>query len=58
MHERGDDEALYNLGVMENVRMTLGRRWYLVWMHGFVESELPHDGIHWETVLERSIKSK
>lgn len=57
VNERGD-EPLYDLGVMENVRMALGRNWYWVWLHGFVKSDLPHDGIHWETVLERSVKRK
>lgn len=55
VHEH-KNKALYDLGWTENIRMIFGARWYLVWLNPFVRSELPHDGVHWESVLERSIK--
>lgn len=57
VNERGA-EPLYNLGTMENFRMTFGRKWYWIWLHGFVKSELPHNGIHWETVLDQNVKRR
>lgn len=57
VHDRGS-KPLYNLGLKRNMKMILGERWYLTWLSPFVHSELPHDGIHWETVLEESIKNR
>lgn len=47
----------FNVGWKENIRMVLGKRWYLTWVSPFVESTLPHDGIHWDKILEESIKN-
>lgn len=47
----------FDLGRWKNVRMVLGRRWYLTWLAPFVDSPLPHDGIHWDQVLEESVKN-
>lgn len=48
----------YNLGRRRNIEMVFGRKWYLTWISPFYKSELPHDGIHWETVLEASSKRR
>lgn len=57
VHDRSSP-AFYNLGLRRNIEMVFGKRWYLTWLSPFVHSELPHDGIHWETVLEQSIKKR
>lgn len=57
VHDR-NEAALYNLGWHRNLEMVLGRRWYLTWLSPFVHSELPHDGIHWESVLQESGKNR
>ncbi|CAH1098976.1 unnamed protein product [Psylliodes chrysocephalus] len=38
----------YNRGKLENIKLTLGERWYLVWLSPWIESKLPCDGINWE----------
>lgn len=40
----------YNLGWRRNLQMIFGRNWLQVLINPFARSELPHDGIHWETV--------
>lgn len=40
----------YNLGWAQNLRMIFGRSWAKALVNPFAISELPHDGIHWETV--------
>lgn len=47
-HLKSKMKHQYNYGVKQNVRNTLGERWYLVWVSAFLESKLEHDGIHWE----------
>ncbi|XP_035777075.1 probable palmitoyltransferase ZDHHC24 [Anopheles albimanus] len=56
VHERKAPE--YDLGRWENMRMVLGNRWYLTWLSPFIRSDLPHNGINWETLREQAIKSK
>ncbi len=48
----------YDLGYVRNIEMVFGVRWYLTWISPFVRSDLPHDGIHWETVLEETSKNR
>lgn len=55
-HERKN--PLYNLGWKQNLKMVLGERWYLVWISPFIESKLPHDGIHWEDIKLDSTKNR
>nr|XP_017107227.2 probable palmitoyltransferase ZDHHC24 [Drosophila bipectinata] len=38
----------YNLGMLSNLRMFLGKWMILTWISPFIPSPLPHDGIHWE----------
>lgn len=40
----------YNLGWRRNLQIIFGRHWLLTLVNPFARSELPHDGIHWETV--------
>lgn len=47
----------FDLGWKENIRIVLGKRWYLTWISPFVDSPLSHDGIHWDRVLEESVKN-
>lgn len=48
----------YDLGQEENLEMVLGKRWKLVWLAPMLRSDLPHDGIHWETMLKQSGKNR
>lgn len=48
----------FDLGTKRNIEMVFGVRWYLTWISPFVKSDLPHDGIHWETVLEETGKNR
>lgn len=47
----------FNLGKMQNFRMVFGERWYLTWISPFVQSNLNHDGIHWQHILDESTKN-
>ncbi|EDV30937.2 uncharacterized protein Dana_GF14793 [Drosophila ananassae] len=38
----------YNLGVLGNLRMFLGKWMVLTWISPFIPSPLPLDGVHWE----------
>ncbi|XP_061900174.1 probable palmitoyltransferase ZDHHC24 isoform X2 [Entelurus aequoreus] len=38
----------YNLGLLGNLRHTLGSRWYLGWLCPLISSPLPGDGIHFQ----------
>lgn len=58
VHDRKDVAPLFDLGWRRNREMVFGRRWYLTWLSPFVHSDLPHDGIHWETVLNESGKNR
>lgn len=48
-HERNDKLSIYDRGKMENLRVVLGDRWYLVWFSPFIKSKLPSDGVVWGT---------
>ncbi|XP_037957000.1 probable palmitoyltransferase ZDHHC24 isoform X2 [Teleopsis dalmanni] len=48
----------YDLGWKQNLEMVLGKRMHLVWISPFIYSPLPHDGIHWETILQQSVKNR
>ncbi|XP_058058888.1 probable palmitoyltransferase ZDHHC24 [Anopheles bellator] len=56
VHERKAPE--YDLGRWANLRMVLGARWYLAWLSPFVRSDLPHNGVNWETLQKQALKSK
>lgn len=40
---------IYNLGLKQNVKEVLGERWYLTWILPYITSQLPHNGIIWDT---------
>ncbi|CAG9864452.1 unnamed protein product [Phyllotreta striolata] len=37
----------FNRGLVENIKVVLGERWYLVWLGPWVHSKLTGDGMHW-----------
>lgn len=41
----------YDLGVLGNLRMFLGKWMLLTWISPFIPSPLSHDGIHWEATV-------
>lgn len=55
-HERNIKSNAYDLGKIDNVRVTMGERWYLVWLSPFITSNILHDGINWDT--KESTKAK
>ncbi|XP_050580628.1 probable palmitoyltransferase ZDHHC24 [Bombus affinis] len=40
---------IYNLGWKQNVKEVLGNRWYLTWTLPYIKSQLPHNGVIWDT---------
>jgi palmitoyltransferase len=59
IHERVKNISTYDAGcVVDNLKMVFGNRWYLTWFWPFVTSELPHDGINWDTIPFNSLKKK
>lgn len=59
MYEKGKKINDYNLGdTVENMKQVFGKRWYLIWISPFIESKLPHDGIHWDKLKCLSEKYK
>ncbi|XP_055547972.1 probable palmitoyltransferase ZDHHC24 [Wyeomyia smithii] len=56
VHERNSRD--YNLGRLENIRMVLGEKWYLTWLTPFMGSELPHNGVNWDSVQREASKNK
>ncbi|XP_054738440.1 probable palmitoyltransferase ZDHHC24 isoform X1 [Anastrepha obliqua] len=48
----------YDQGVRRNLVTVLGKRMKLAWLSPFVESELPHDGVHWENVMDDTEKHR
>lgn len=40
----------YDQGWTKNLRMIFGRRWWAAMLNPFARSELPHDGVNWDTV--------
>ncbi|KAL1518198.1 hypothetical protein ABEB36_001859 [Hypothenemus hampei] len=55
-HERKEKLSVYDRGYIENIKVVLGTRWYLVWISPFIRSELPCDGVEWITNV--SVKGK
>lgn len=47
----------FDLGPINNFRMVFGQRWYLSWLSPFVQSDLPFDGIDWQSIYEKSTKN-
>ncbi|EDW84343.1 uncharacterized protein Dwil_GK14088 [Drosophila willistoni] len=45
--ERGTSR--WNLGLHGNSQMVLGKRMHITWLSPFIRSDLPHNGINWET---------
>ena len=39
----------YNLGWKQNIKEVLGDRWYLALIIPYVKSQLPHNGVIWDT---------
>lgn len=54
--ERNQKMSEYDEGKIQNVINVLGKKWYMVWMSPFIQSELPQDGIHWD--CKKSQKAK
>ncbi|XP_004535884.1 probable palmitoyltransferase ZDHHC24 [Ceratitis capitata] len=50
--------SLYDLGIRRNLEMVLGKRMRVAWLTPFVRSDLPHDGIHWENVIDDTEKRR
>uniref|UniRef100_A0A1B0GC81 Palmitoyltransferase n=1 Tax=Glossina morsitans morsitans TaxID=37546 RepID=A0A1B0GC81_GLOMM len=50
--------AKYDMGWRKNLIMVMGNRWHLVWFSPFLDSKLPHDGVHWEKLLQTSTKNR
>ncbi|XP_011192711.2 probable palmitoyltransferase ZDHHC24 [Zeugodacus cucurbitae] len=48
----------YDLGVRRNLEMVLGKRMNMTWISPFIQSDLPHDGIHWENVIDETEKRR
>ncbi|XP_066151197.1 probable palmitoyltransferase ZDHHC24 [Euwallacea fornicatus] len=55
-YERNEKLSMYDRGKLDNLKVVLGKRWMLVWISPFMESELPCDGVIWET--SNSMKAK
>lgn len=39
----------YNLGWKQNIKEVFGERWYLTWLVPYIRSQLPHNGVVWDT---------
>lgn len=51
-HERNKNiKSKYDRGYLENTKLVLGDKWYLVWLSPWIKSNLPCDGIDWSTVM-------
>ena len=49
----------YDMGSkMDNLKVVLGKRWYLTFLSPFFKSELTHDGIDWDSVRDNAPKNK
>lgn len=55
-HERNKKLNEYDQGTEKNIEEALGKRWRLVWLAPFLESELPSDGIHWNVMASEKAK--
>ncbi|XP_050439764.1 probable palmitoyltransferase ZDHHC24 [Adelges cooleyi] len=47
-------ERKYDVGMIGNLETVFGRQWKLTWISPFVESNLPHDGLDWDSLTERN----
>ncbi|XP_015175722.1 PREDICTED: probable palmitoyltransferase ZDHHC24 [Polistes dominula] len=47
--ESNKNKRTYDLGWRQNIKEVLGERWYLTWLVPYIKSQLPHDGITWDT---------
>lgn len=47
--ERRNKLSLYDLGIKDNIKTVFGDNWYLIWISPFIKSNLPGNGIIWET---------
>lgn len=52
------DAKRYDLGLRRNLEMVLGKRMHMTWISPFIQSDLPHDGIHWENVIDETEKRR
>lgn len=46
--EKSQNIDIYDIGVMNNIKTVLGKRWYLTWICPFIKSELIQDGVNWQ----------
>nr|CAI5819206.1 unnamed protein product [Callosobruchus analis] len=54
-HQRKEKDK-YDRGKLENTKVVLGERWYLVWLCPWIESKLPCDGVHWNNMLSSKVQ--
>ena len=48
--EDGKGITAYDMGSwFKNAKEVFGKRWYVTWISPLVPSELPSDGVHWDT---------
>ncbi|GLH03261.1 Palmitoyltransferase, partial [Gryllus bimaculatus] len=48
----------YNKGLKNNVACVFGKRWFISWLCPLIPSELPNDGVNWETIDDESDKNR
>ncbi|KAJ8929330.1 hypothetical protein NQ314_017998 [Rhamnusium bicolor] len=51
-----NEKSKYDRGKMENMKIVLGKKWYLVWLSPWIESELTCDGINWSNAFSEKAK--
>lgn len=54
-HER-NQKSKYDRDQIENIKVVLGDKWYLVWLSPWVESKLPCDGIDWSNIVSSKVE--
>lgn len=51
-HERHKNmKSKYDKGYLENIKLVLGEKWFLVWLSPWIVSKLPCDGIDWSNFM-------
>ncbi|KAI4497686.1 hypothetical protein M0802_007226 [Mischocyttarus mexicanus] len=55
--ESNKNRRTYDLGWRQNIKEVLGERWYLTWLVPYIKSQLPHNGITWDTKCEWKINN-
>lgn len=60
VHEKNKKISIsYDLGSkIENWKIVFGEKYHIAWLSPFIQSEIKHDGIHWDAVLLESGKNR